>query len=384
MDLLANLLIDALGRRRDNFDWRGGQPPLDLSEVDNICLLQPNHKLGDAILISLLADALAKARADLTLYVATSPAFAPYWSCHPAVSRAIVVDPGKHRPVVTRAWGGWRELRAWRERFDVAVSFQPFARAEHFAVLRYLKPRTVIGFNKEAFRLFDYSLEEHRQGVDLAPAAMRARSVMRVFGLDADVRSLRAHAPFGPEDEALVARALSVLPEGPRVLVNAYGAAREKRLAPESARRVVREIRRAGHAGAVFVSVPSGEGAAYGAALADEPGVAVLGPQAGFGPLCALVAAMDAVVSPDTSVGHVAAALGKPQVCLFGRRGSVPATWKPLNDRCVALVPPSGDSVNEIDPSELSEAVRTVLDDAGIVPLSPRALSDGAGTSGRG
>lgn len=373
MDPFANLLIDTLGRRKNDFGWRGGQGPLNLAEVDNVCLLQPNHKLGDAILISLLVDALAQARPGLRLYVATSSEFAPYWECHPAVSRAIVLDPGKRFALATRIGRGWREAKAWRGRLDVAISFQPYARAEHFALLRYLGPQTLIGFNKETFRLFDYSLEEHRQGVDLAPIATRARSVMRVFGLDVDVRQLRAHAPFVPADEALVNRTLSVLPRGPRVLVNVYGATHSKRLSPDSTRRVVREIRRSGYRGAVVVSAPLGEEREYEALLREERGdspVAVIGPQSGIGPLCALVAAMDVVISPDTAVGHVAAAFGKPQVCLFGRRGSVPITWRPLNDRCLTLVPSTGENVNDVDWSEFAEAVRQVLSHAGLASLA--------------
>ena len=194
----------------------------------------------------------------------------------------------------------------WRRRLDVIVSFQPFARLEHFALLRCLRPRILIGFNKDVYRLFDYSLEEHRQGVDLMPVAARARSVMRVFGLEVDPETLRPHVPFGPADEALAQEALSGLSvPGPRLLLNAYGAAASKRLSPMSVRRIVEAARGSGHRGPIYVSVPRGKAGDYEAALGEVSGqgAKIVGPLDGLAPLCALVAAMDVVVSPDTAVG---------------------------------------------------------------------------------
>ena len=58
--MIQNVLIDVLGRRKDNFDWRCSQPPSDLASIGTFCILHHNKKAGDAILISLLVDALAR------------------------------------------------------------------------------------------------------------------------------------------------------------------------------------------------------------------------------------------------------------------------------------------------------------------------------------
>ena len=367
MGAFKNLLIDTLGRRKDNFDWRSTQPPLDLGAIENVCVLHHNVKNGDAILISMLVDALAKARPDLPIYVAAPSAFSAYWSSHPAVYRVLPLDI-RFGPHLFRAFKAWFVASSWRRRIGigVAVSFHPFARLEQFALLRSMKARATIGFNKDIYRLFDYSLEEHRHGVDLSPIATRTRSVLKLFGRDIALDELRPHLPFGPSDEALARETLSALPlDGSKVLVNAYGAGKEKRLTPASIKRIVEAIRHSGHDGAVYVSVPRGSEAQYEAALKGERRSAmtkVMGPQGGgLAALCALVSAVDVVISPDTAVGHIAAAFRKPQVSLFARRGSVPVIWKPLNERCIALVPPVGENVNDVDWCEVERAIRSVI-----------------------
>ena len=212
-------------------------------------------------------------------------------------------------------------------------------------------------------RLFNYSLEEHRYGVDLAPVAAKACSVMRLFGHDVDVAELRSHLPRDASDDAKATDTLAPLEgTGARVLFNAYGAGAEKRLTPESVRTIVHALRMADNDGPILVSVPARQEPVYRTALDDSgfQGVTVTGPQGDLSGLCALVVAVDAVVSPDTAVGHIAACLGKPQICLFARGGNIPTIWRPLNPRSVVLVPIRANDVNAFDPEELLCAAKTL------------------------
>ena len=365
MKLFHPLLIDLIGRRRDAWGWRTLQPKLDIHAVENVCLLSLANRLGDSIVLSLLVDALAESRPDLPITVCTARAFEAYWASHPAV-REVVVLP-RSRSIfrsLSKVATQWRIGRRFRDRFDVLISVSGFSRPDHFALVRGMGARTTVGFNKLQYRLFDYSIDERTYGVDCRAIHFKTASVMRLFGIEVSVQGLAAHLPFGSEDERAARRVVDRLRSpGPRLLLNVYGASRNRILSPASAVRCVAEIRRAGFVGPIFVSAPGSRVEEYESALSQTQRcspVEVIGPHEELGTLFAFVAAMDVVVSTDTAIGHIAAALLKPQVALFSRGGSLPIVWRPLNDRCTSVVSSVNEDVNGIDWDEFGLAFAEV------------------------
>jgi len=75
------------------------------------------------------------------------------------------------------------------------------------------------------------------------------------------------------------------------------------------------------------------------------------------------LAVVDAAVSNDSGLMHVAAAIGVPTVALFGPTD--PRLWGPLNPLAAAIEPPSGDvrhrNVDEITVDRVFDAVRRTL-----------------------
>ena len=368
MFFIKRLLVDHWGRRKDNFDWRVRQGPLDLNAVKSVLILHLNSKLGDSLVISLLVDAFARERPDLAIDVGTTSEYVEYWRRHPNV-RAVETFPGSKR-LMRRMGRRISEARkagiSSKGRYDVVVSFEPYASPDHFALLRALAAPVVIGFNKLPYRLFTYSLEERRHTVPLSASsvAMRTARVLEVFDREIDIRELAFHAPFYEEDERAVRSLVETSVPGPKLLFNTYGASHEKRLSPASIAKAVREIRRAGHAGPIFLSVPPRqEGVTMNSLQKEglETGVSTIKPVADFFKLFALVSAVDWVVSPDTAVGHIAAAFGKPQVCLFARQGTIPVAWKPFSDRCESVVSTSGKNVNDLQWDAFGTATQRAL-----------------------
>ena len=363
MKLINRWLIDRWGQRRDDFDWRTFQTPLDLDSVGSVLILNLNGKLGDALMISLLVDALARARPELSISIGTTEEYVEYWRRHPAV-RQVATFPTSHRArrsVFRRVREARRAARPFRGRFDLVVSLEPYAAPDHFALFRTLRARTNVGFNKHVYRLFTYSLEERRHGVAATSVAERTARVMEVFGREVDVRALRFSVPFDREDAEAASEALGPLPAGTsRLLLNTYGAGKEKVLEPHSVVRAVAEIRRTGYGGAIVASLPPGREATFLEALREaalDGNVTSIPPMADFFKLFALVSLVDVVVSPDTSVGHIAAAFGKPQVCLFARSGTIPAAWRPYSERCLCVVSTDGRNVNGVDWDAFGKAV---------------------------
>ena len=359
MKFLKQMLVDVWGRRDDDANWRRHTVPLNPKTVGSVLMLHLNEKLGDAVIDSLLVDALARHHPAIPVSVGTTKGFERYWGSHPHVREVVVFPPSKGRSALSRVPAAQRAGRAVRGRYDLVVSFESFAQPDHFALLRALAPKTLVGFDKNRFRLFDFSLDEGRLGVEARPIVGKIASIMRVLGDEIDVSCLRGHVPLGPKDAQAVQPILDCLPGGPRLLLHAYGSGPRKLLSPAVVARLVAQTREAGHAGPIWVGVPEGRQGDYEAALGE--GVAVIGPTNSLFTLIALVAAMDLVIAPDTSIGHIAAALGKPQVVLFPGEANVPRVWRPLNERCAVLVAPPGRSIESIDPTEFALAARNLV-----------------------
>ena len=353
MKLLKRILVDAWGRRDDDFNWRKDQAPLDPAGVTSVLMLHLNGKLGDAIIDSLLIDALARTHPEIPVSVGTTKEYEAYWRAHLHVREVAIFPPSKGRSALARIGPARRAGRRWRGRFDVVVSFESFAQPDHFALLRALRPRVLIGFHKNRFRLFDYSLDEGRHGVLARSIFAKIAAIMRVFGEKVEPESLRFHVPFKESDAERIESRLTM--PGPRVYLHTHGSGPNKTLGPDKVREIVHTLREAGFGGGVWVGVPAGRETAYG----DQPDVAVVPPFPDAFALFAFLDRMDLIVAPDTSIGHIAAALGKPQIVMFAGETNVPRVWKPLNARCAVLVAPKGDSVEGIDPAAFAEAART-------------------------
>ena len=354
MQPLKNLLVDRLGQRDDAFGWRERQAALDPSGLRSVLLLHTDAKLGDAIVNSLLVDALGRRLPHLEVAFGTSRAFADYWRSHPNVKEAIVLPDRIGGNPFKRLADSRRAVAPWQGRFDLAICFDQFAMLDTFALLDGLKAKRVVGFNKHPYRLFDHSLEEHRYGVQARHISSRVSSTMAALGVAVDPFDLDFHVPFGEADDQEADAVLARGGAGPRLLFNVYGAGAEKRMSPEAVGKALASL---GPAGTVFLSVPKGEEEAY---RSDDPRVVVISALSGFPALFALTSKMDFVVSPDSAVGHIAAAFGLPQIAVFADAVNIPVVWKPMNPRCEVVVSAEG-SAGALDWSAFAAAAHRMF-----------------------
>ena len=354
MQTLKNLLIDRLGRRQDGYGWREFETALDMEAVRTLCLLHTDAKLGDAIVNSLLVDAFAKARPEIEITIGTTQAFAPYWDAHPAVERTVVFPDRDKGGPFGRLRGVRDAAEPWKGRFDILVSFDSYAQLDNFALIDALRPKRVIGFNKGPYRLFDISLDDARHGIQRRHISSRLEWLLKTFRIDLPLAELEFHVPFGSLEE----KEVDSVAQGPRpwMLLNSYGAAASRSLTPASVGRMLEILE---WPGTVFLSVPAGKEGEF--ALGD-PRVVVIPPLSGFTALFALVARMDAVVSPDSAVAHIAAAFDLPQICLFKDRVYNPVVWRPMSERCEVVLSQGGEDVNDLDWAEFDTATRRAFE----------------------
>jgi len=69
------------------------------------------------------------------------------------------------------------------------------------------------------------------------------------------------------------------------------------------------------------------------------------------------VAGSDLIISPDTSIGHIAAVWSKPSVVFFADTHYNPVVWRPMNDFCELVLPQTVGDVNNFDKSVGASAI---------------------------
>jgi lipopolysaccharide heptosyltransferase I len=291
--------------------------------------------LGDVLFalpaLRRLREALPRAR--LTFLV--EDRFADLLRDHPDVDELLVFERKKiARLDAIEASRLVRELR--RRRFDAALDFQ--GNLKSGVLVRLSGARRRVGFappaSREGNRFFSNRRVTLPEGTRWRP--LRDLALLRGLGIEPGADPPRPTPPrLGPDAEIFGQKAdAAVAGHGPLVVLHpgtsAFGAF--KRWPPERFGEVARALVERAHARVLVTHGPGEESLALEvAALAASPSVAASPRTRSLRELAAILARAALVVGADTGPVHVAAALGRPVVAVFGPKD--PEVYRPLGER---------------------------------------------------
>jgi ADP-heptose:LPS heptosyltransferase len=307
------------GRRRTMADWSSGSPRLLFIRHDGI---------GDVLMSTPLLRAIARARPNFAIDVLTFPAPAEALRGLPFVRNVHAFSPGRRLTYP-------RDVIAWvrRERYDAIID----GTVKRFVDGRLFGARVKAGM----VLLLLASRARHRIGmadrendfvytIPIRPSNERAHhsrytaSLGIPFGVDPSTVDPRPAIALTSEELAEGERAWAPAGDGPRLLVNISSLNDCRRWHDASYELALRGIRK--ERPDVRVAVIGGPGDETRAtALARDVGAIAMVPplRVAF----AAVAKASLLLTPDTSLGHAAAALGTPVVVMLptGHEPLVPA-----------------------------------------------------------
>jgi ADP-heptose:LPS heptosyltransferase len=289
--------------------------------------------IGDLVCTTPLIAALRQRHPRSWIGALVNRYAAPVLENNPDLSAVLCYDKAKHRSrgdsLIRLYWERLQLVRSLRKRrIDYVLLAAPVRQESAERMARLIKPRHIVGFAGQG-RLVDLAA---RAPEVVVHQVERTYSLLRALDIDGGPPPLKvAAAP------SLERAARARLPAWLKPVVGIHISAREAdRRWPDD--RYEALIRRLLERGACVVLTWAPGDRANPRFPGDDARAARLGeraahaglialPTAGLAELIAALAACDYVVSSDGGPVHLAAALGKPVLCLFGHEDA--RLWHP-------------------------------------------------------
>jgi len=363
-NLIRRILLDWLGRRRENAMWRLEVKQIDVRTCATLILLHLDSKLGDAVIQSSLVRAVHAANPRCNISVLTTEGLDEYWRGCEGVATVLTVPSRSDAPMHRRVMKLMRMARfPTLYGVDLLVSLDPIPMIDYFAFVRRARPRAAVGLSVMHYSIFEVSIADPIFDVPKQHAGERIVRILAAIGLPTSLKSLRSIVPRN----VLTARSASAEGEGrpiEQLFLNGFGASVTRRFSTRQLSYVARAFLGKYPRVRIVINVDQAQrNSADARALCTEfPGRVTLHPSDGT--LLALfqaIADADAVLTPDTGVSHVAAATSTPVVVVFDNVDFNPICWRPLTERAICLVPEKSGAIAQWPASDFVQALERIL-----------------------
>ena len=318
--------------------------------------------IGDLVCTTPLINGIRRKHPGAWIGVVANSYNAPVLAGNPDIDTVCAYRKAKHggTGIVAAAWQRLKLLRQLRgERIDYAVVATPNARDRGLNIARFVNARHVVAFG-------------HARGVDRAVSLENTSGlsevelvwrVARTLGIDGPPPALKVVPPQDVIDRVQAAIANQVWSaDGPLVAIHISARKPSQRWPFERFAELMRALNQTHNARFLVLWSPGAEtnlqhpgDDAKARQLADATqDLPVLAWSTTALPeLIGALAVCDAAVLADGGAMHIAAALGKPLVALFG--DSDATRWKPWGVRHEILQPQSRD-VSDVAVKDVVEA----------------------------
>ncbi len=287
--------------------------------------------------------AIKKARPDWTIHVLAGPVNREVISSNPYVDKIHLFS------------GLWSAIKSLRqERFDIYYFHKNRLALRDFIALKYVGSKVNVGRNKAGFRLFDYSIDAPSE-TELDRFA-RFLELLGIDGIDC-----RYEFHLTSEELSRGESYISNLSRRPVIVFNRYGHRRGKLFSRSRAIQLIREINRV-HKEAAIVLLCSPATKKETIRMQHELELGNVYAATSIRTIrdsAAILYHADLVVTPDTSIVHIACAFEKPQICVYRDRTEL-KLWRPMSDKAIVLLPQSPSRhVDDVNMAEFSQALET-------------------------
>jgi len=310
----------------------------DLASVKQVLFLRDDDKIGDMVVSTSLFREFGKAGFKIDVLAGKNNASVIE---HNPYIRRIVVAPGDQNDSIFLA------KKLARHQYDLVVDMGDKISPARLRFIKSINSKSVIGFNKSKYNIYNKSLDYLGYDTHITARYSLLLDTMEFknFSTDYDLHC-------SDEIKKSVGLFFKTLPGSLKIVINPFAADTRRDLSISQLEELVRRIKEKWSGADVII-------------IGMMSRISCLSiPETHINPFNSLSSAIeiirraDLVISPDTSIVHIATAWKKPLVCLYGNdvHGKFinSAVWGPGNTHAVQLFtkdkdhPISSIAVNDI------------------------------------
>lgn len=353
MYILKNLILDYLGKRDDNYFWRGYSNKIDLKSYKNICINHQDGKLGDAILISSFVNELYLYDPKINITVVTNSSLKKYWAFNNKIKEVIIIPNRVKSGKLSTLYKLYKIIEtslSHRKKFDIAISFEPINTIDIFLNLRILKSKINIGFNKFSYKLFLIALLDNTLTIDKIHISSRILSVLILFNIHTKKEKLKPFLPLYNNNYLMDNFNINTN-NAYSVMINSYAAGSDRSFSNEVILKIIKKLNIISSEIIIYINLKDNYLERFLLKNIGEISckyIKYIYPLSDIFDLIYITSKMNLVITPDTGIAHIAAGLDIVNITFFKDFNYNPIVWKPNSEKTKILVSENGD-INEIN-----------------------------------
>ena len=322
---------------------------LDMNNAGSILFFRHDNKIGDMAVLTLVFRELKKRYPKIKIYVLCGKDNKEIIKNNPNVDEIVEISGKLFADLQV-----YKVLR--QKKIDIAVDFFIFKpRPKHLFMIRRINPEFLIGFHKRDYNMYDLSID---CDVNELHISQRYKILLKELGIEAS--SLNYDVFLNSADEENAKSLFGGIEN--KLIINPFAASRHRTFTFEKLQDLINKLTKDF---SVFIvcskKSPYSLKAIEGARVIETSSILES---------AAYVKYCDYVISPDTSIVHIAAAFKKKMIALFldysNEEEKINKVWAPGYEDAVKICVDAKNGkvendIKNIDNELIANAVKNLL-----------------------
>ena len=328
---------------------------LDASRAKSVLFFRNDNKMGDTVVSTLFFREIKKKYPSIKVIVLCGRSNREIIRYNSNVDQIYETGKSFFRDILV-----FRELQ--RQNISLAVDFYPFRpRLKHMLMVRIIAPEFLIGFYKSSYNIYDFSIDVSFFRLHISKWYEHLLKILKIESPD-----LKYDITFTYKEESEALKLIKKCNAKYRIVLNPFAASKHRSFSYLKLKELIDIIENEIDC-CVFVLCPQKNKKKIISLESDRTFVSSF---ESILKSAALIKCADVVITPDTSIVHIATAFNKKTVALYLNYSNtyerVDIIWAPNNPNAVQIFVDTKNNSLENDIKNISndnvlEALRKLL-----------------------